>query len=573
MSGGSTEQLYMRWIEKCTDAELLSELESIRDQPDAISDRFYCGLSFGTGGLRGEIGAGENRMNIYTIGKATQGLAEYLKEIAGHPLVAIAHDNRRNSDVFAKRAAAILAENGIRVFMYPVLTPTPMLSYAVRYYHANAGIVITASHNPAVYNGYKVYGPDGCQITDTAAEKIERHIASADIFDDVRTCDFEQAVSEGKIVYIDNGCNESYYRMIEALAPGNAEDAGKLSIVYTPLCGTGRVPVLTALKRAGFENITCVQEQLMPDPAFTTCPYPNPEVREALEYGIRELERTGADILLATDPDCDRMGAAVKDGGKIRLITGNEMGTLLFDYICRSRELNGTMPKNPVAVKTIVTTDQARAIAGHYGVEMREVLTGFKYIGEQIGLLEKAGQKERYIFGFEESYGYLSGTSVRDKDGVNACILACRMAAEYKKNGMTLADALKVLQEKYGCCRQALESIAFRGENGMKEMKRIMNRLRCEPPREIGGMQITVSEDYLKRVRRDTAGGNEEPIGLPVSDVLKYRFGETASLVVRPSGTEPKLKLYYGVRGCTDDEAEKTLTALMKAARALIEAV
>ena len=563
-------QEYERWTLKCQDPELLQELEEIRGDEEKINDRFYSELTFGTGGLRGVIGAGSNRMNIYTVGKATQGYADYLRMHTEHPSVAIAHDNRKNSDLFAERAACILAENGVKVYMYPVLTPTPMLSYAVRYYHADGGIVITASHNPAVYNGYKVYGSDGCQITDAAAAEIENCIRPVGCFDGVKIGEMAELKNRGLIRMIGSDCNESYLNMISSLTEGKNEDAEKLSLVYTPLNGTGLVPVLEALKRAGFSNVRIVEEQKEPDPAFKTCPYPNPEVREALELGIREMRKTGADLLLATDPDCDRVGTAVWDKGELRLMTGNEIGVLLMDYVCRKRMAEGTMPSNPVMVKTIVTTGQAEEIARSYGVEMRNVLTGFKYIGEQIGLLEKEGHPERYLLGFEESYGYLSGTNVRDKDGVNAAVLICRMAAEWKKIGKSLADALRELQQRFGVWKQSLESMTFLGENGMKEMAGIMEKLRADPPAELLGTKLTVTEDYLLQIQKNHMTCEEKKITLPVSNVMLFRFGEEMTLVVRPSGTEPKLKLYLSARAEDQEKADQKMEQMRRSVLPLI---
>ncbi len=564
---------YESWLENCTDAELKDELLSIKGDEEKINDRFYCELTFGTGGLRGEIGAGANRMNIYTVGKATQGLADYLKQAFEQPSVAISHDNRKNSDIFADHAAAILAANGVKVYMYPVLEPTPMLSYATRYFNCSGGIMITASHNPAVYNGYKVYGPDGCQITDEAAHAIEECINLVDIFDGITIAPLDELVRSGKIEYIGDECIESYQQMIAKLAPGSEEKAAALSIVYTPLNGTGRVPVQEALRRAGFNNVTIVKEQEMPDPAFPTCPYPNPEIREALELGIQKMKETGADLLLATDPDCDRVGTAVWDHGELRLMTGNEIGVLLMDYVCKNRIETCTMPKDPVMVKTIVTTEQAEGIAAHYGIELRDVLTGFKYIGEQIGLLEKEGHPERYLLGFEESYGYLSGTEVRDKDGVNAALLICRMTADWKARGLSLADALRDVQKRFGAYEQGLESITFRGENGMKEMKRIMECLRKDPPKSIMGLVLTRVEDYLQKTSVDVVTGEVTPITLPTSNVLKFRFGKEATLVARPSGTEPKLKLYYAVSADTDPMAVEKLKQFKAAVRPMIDSL
>lgn len=564
---------YERWLQECKNQVLLDELMRIQGDEEAIRDRFYSELSFGTGGLRGVIGAGSNRMNIYTVGKATQGYADYLKQNNNTPSVAIAHDNRKNSDLFARHAACVLAANGIRVFFYPVLTPTPMLSFAVRFYGADGGIVITASHNPKQYNGYKVYGKDGCQITDETAHAIEACIGKVDIFNDVRISDFDALLKAGNITYIESECNEKYLDTIQSLAPGSKETAASFSLVYTPLNGTGRVPVTETLKRAGFKKVYIVKEQEMPDPDFKTCPYPNPEIKEALELGITEMKKTGADMLLATDPDCDRVGTAVWDHGEIRLMTGNEIGILLMDHICKTRKSDRTMPKNPVMVKTIVTTEQAEDIAAFYGVELRNVLTGFKYIGEQIGLLEKEGQKERYLLGFEESYGYLSGTEVRDKDGVNAALLICRMAAELKNEGKTLADTLRDIQSRFGVWEQGLESITFPGEDGMKKMKHIMQCLRENTPEMILDLKLTVKEDYLLHRKTDMVQGTSEIIDLPESNVLKLRFGDNVSLVCRPSGTEPKLKMYYSVRASCEQSARELLSAFKAAVKPLIERI
>ena len=551
---------YLRWLDRCADSAVRSELESIRGDEAAVEDRFYSELTFGTGGLRGVIGAGTNRMNIYTVGRATQGYAAYLKERYGDGVaVAISHDNRRNSDVFARRTAAVMAGNGIRVYMYPELMPTPMLSWATRYHRCQGGIMITASHNPAVYNGYKAYGPDGCQLTDDDSHAVEKVIAAQDYFDGIREADFGEALESGMIRWIGPETIDAYLSMVRDLCPGDGGEAAALKIVYTPLNGTGRMPVTRELAMNGFADITVVPEQEMPDPEFTTCRYPNPEFREALELGLKLMAETKADILLATDPDCDRVGAAVWDGDVQRLITGNEMGVLMLDYLCARRKADGTMPGDPVAVKTIVSTDMAKRCAEHYGVELRDVLTGFKYIGEQIAGLEAEGKADRFVMGFEESYGYLTGTSVRDKDAVNASLVICRMAAHYKARGMTLADALRSAEVRYGAFRNLLENHAFAGQEGMRKMDAMMTALRSDPPKEVMGLKLVRLQDYRMKTDTDLVTGGVTPITLPTSNVLKFYYGDSVTVVVRPSGTEPKLKIYHAVRGDSPAEAEELL--------------
>ena len=551
---------YLRWLENCEDGAVRGELESIRGDEAAVEDRFYSELKFGTGGLRGVIGAGTNRMNIYTVGRATQGYASYLKEQFGEgACVAISHDNRRNSDVFARHTAAILAGNGVRVVMYSELMPTPMLSWAVRYHRCQGGVMITASHNPAVYNGYKVYGPDGCQMTDDDAHAVEKAIAAQDYFDGIRLADFDAALKDGTIRYIGQKAIDDYLEMVRELCPGDETKAAALKIVYTPLNGTGRMPVTRELAMNGFTDVTVVPEQEMPDPEFTTCRYPNPEFREALELGLKLMAETKADLLLATDPDCDRVGAAVWDGDTQRLITGNEMGVLMLDYLCARKKAEGTMPRDPVAVKTIVTTDMAKRCADYYGVELRDVLTGFKYIGEQIGNLEAEGRPERFVMGFEESYGYLTGTSVRDKDAVNGSLVICRIAAHCKALGMTLADALREAERRFGAFRNLLENHAFAGQEGMRKMEAMMTALRRDPPKEIMGLPLTRLQDYQQKTDTVFATGEVTPITLPTSNVLKFYYGDSVTAVVRPSGTEPKLKIYHAVRGDTPAEAEEML--------------
>ncbi len=545
------------WLDRAVeDPDLTDELRAIQSDPSAVEDRFYRDLAFGTGGLRGVIGAGTNRMNLYTVRRATQGLADYLNATDLPKAVAIAHDSRHKGVLFCQEAARVLAANGITAYLYPRLEPTPALSWAVRYLHCGAGICVTASHNPAKYNGYKVYGADGCQITLEAAEKVLAAINAHDYFDSIRLTDYNSAVSAGLIRTIEDNCLSDFVDAVLALRPGN--DVSKLKLVYTPLNGAGLEPVRMLLQRMGVpdENVTVVPEQEQPDGNFPTCPYPNPEIREAMETGLRLCDTVHPDLMIGTDPDSDRMGAAVPDGqGGYRLINGNEMGVLLLDYICRSRVAKGTMPKHPVAVTTIVSTDMATPIAAAYGVELRRTLTGFKFIGEQIGLLEAAGEKDRYIFGFEESYGYLSGAHVRDKDAVNAVMLACEAAAWYAAQGKTLLDAVNDLYHQYGWYRNALQSYTFEGESGMHTMQHIMAELRAEVPVEIAGYAVERAVDY-----------QNDATGLPQADVLEYRLSNGAKLMVRPSGTEPKIKVYLSAVGKSAAEADGINEAMAAAA-------
>ena len=551
--------LYQLWLEHAVDdPDLISELESIRGDNDAIRERFYRDLEFGTGGLRGVLGAGTAQMNIYTVRRATQGLADYVNGSFAEPSVAISYDSRIKSDTFAKAAASVLAANGIRVHLYTELMPTPMLSFAVRALHCSAGIMVTASHNPAKYNGYKVYGADGCQITLDVANTVINKIKAVDIFNDVKTTDFEEAVANGMISYIQQDVIEDYYKNVLAQGINTAlcPDSG-LKIVYTPLNGTGNKPVREILKRIGISEVTVVPEQELPDGNFTTCPYPNPEIREALEYGLRLCDQVQPDLLLATDPDCDRVGIAVPDGqGGYALFSGNEVGAMLLEYICEQRTKLGTMPKDPVAVKTIVTTDLVKAIAAEYGVRLIDVLTGFKFIGEQIALLEEKGEENRYIFGFEESYGYLAGTYVRDKDAVVASMLIVEMAAYYRTKGISMMQARENLYSKYGVFKHRQESFAFEGVSGMHRMQEIMQSLRTDAPKEIGGLKVIESADYLTGLFTDAATGETRPTGLPKSDVVSFFLPDHASVIVRPSGTEPKIKAYYTTTGKTMAQAE-----------------
>lgn len=561
------KELYALWCDNAKeDPDLQTELSSIKDDNDAILDRFYRDLEFGTGGLRGVIGAGTNRMNIYTVRRATQGFADYLNQEYTNPSVAISYDSRIKSDVFSKAAAEVLAANGIKVHIYSELMPTPCLSWATRALKCQGGIMVTASHNPAKYNGYKVYGDDGCQITLRGAEIILEKINSLDMFNDVKTSSFDEEVAKGNISYIDQSVIEDFYKNV--LAEGINTDlcaSSGLKVVYTPLNGTGNKPVREILKRIGITDVTIVKEQENPDGNFTTCPYPNPEIREALEVGLRYCNEVQPDLLLATDPDCDRVGIAVPDGnGGYALFSGNEVGALLLEYICQQRIKKGTMPENPLAVKTIVTTDIVSLIGKEYGVEIVDVLTGFKFIGEQIGLLEAKGEEKRYIFGFEESYGYLSGSYVRDKDAVNASMLICEMAAYYRTQGITLLQARENMYKKYGFFYQTLYSFTFEGASGMKKMAEIMDNLRNNSPTEIAGIKVVRFDDYKAGTSKNLETGDVTEITLPKSNVLAFFLEGGSKVIVRPSGTEPKVKAYITSKQPTREEAETVEQKLYK---------
>ena len=533
---------YTRWLNCTTYAgDILAELKSLDD--DGIVDAFYRDLAFGTGGLRGVIGAGTNRINVFTIAKASQGLANYVnKHFSNAPSIAIAYDSRIKSDQFSETASGVFAANGIKAYIYPELMPTPCLSYAVRVLGCSAGVVITASHNPSKYNGYKVYGADGCQITTEAAASILTEIDKLAIFEDVKSMAFDEALRKGLVEYIGEDVFTSFIEEVRGQSVLFGDEINRdVAIVYSPLNGTGLKPVTRALQESGFTNITVVAEQEKADGNFPTCPYPNPEIREAMELGLQYCEKIGADLLLATDPDSDRCGIAVRDGSEYRLITGNEVGLLLLDFICSQRETHAKMPEQPVFVKTIVTMDLAEKIADHYGVETVNVLTGFKYIGEVIGRLEAAGREKDYICGFEESYGYLTGTYVRDKDAVNAAFMICEMFAYYKTRGVSLLDKLDEIYDTYGYCMNTLHSYQFEGASGMLRMQEIMRRFR-ESVDSIGGLKVEQTFDYKDGLE-----------GLPKSDVIKYLLEGGTSIVVRPSGTEPKLKTYISV--IADDRA------------------
>ena len=554
---------YKRWSQaQLEDPALTKELAQIAGDDEQIKERFAVALKFGTAGLRGVLGVGTNRMNIYVVRQATQGLANWVKTQGGNQLVAISYDSRINSDVFAKEAAKVLAANGIKVRIYDALMPVPALSFATRYYGANAGIMITASHNPAKYNGYKAYGPDGCQMTDDAAAVVYAEIQKTDVLAGAKLVSFEEGLASGMIQYVEDACKEALYDAIKArsVRPGLCKTAG-LKLVYSPLNGSGLVPVTRVLHDIGITDITIVPEQQYPDGNFPTCPYPNPEIFEALRLGLELAKKSGADLMLATDPDADRVGIAIKcPDGSYELVSGNEVGVLLLDYICQGRIENGTMPKNPVAVKSIVSTPLADAVAKSYGVEMRNVLTGFKWIGDQIARLEKAGEVDRFIFGFEESYGYLAGPYVRDKDAIIGSMLICEMAAYYRSIGSSIKERLEAIYAKFGRYLNKVDSFEFPGLSGMDKMAAIMDSLRKDPPAEIGGYKVTKVTDYEKC----------EETGLPAANVLIYALDGGATVVVRPSGTEPKIKTYFTTLGKDLAEAQAQKDKLAEALKPIL---
>lgn len=537
---------YKRWLLNATkDEDLTSELKEMSNMQK--EDAFYRNLSFGTGGLRGVIGAGTNRINIYTIAKASLGLANYLNKHYENPSVVIGYDSRIKSDLFAHTAAGIFASSGIHVYIYSCLLPVPCVSYGVRHLKTSAGVMITASHNPSIYNGYKVYGDDGCQITTNAADEILAEIESLDVFSDVRLGHFDTLVNEGKITYIEASVLDSFIAEVKKQSVLYDEEVNKnVSIVYSPLNGAGLKPVTRTLKEMGYTNIFVVPEQENPDGNFPTCSYPNPEIKEAMALGMKYAKEKNADLLIATDPDCDRVGIAVKNHeDEYVLLSGNETGLLLFDYICSQREKHHTMPQNPVLVKTIVTTDLAEKIAEHYNVSVINVLTGFKFIGEQIGLLEDKNEENRYIFGFEESYGYLTGTYVRDKDGVDGAYMICEMFSYYATRGISLLDKLNELYSTYGYALNTLHSFEFDGSAGVTYMQNIMKSAR-QDIHQIGSKKVLQVLDYEKGINN-----------LPKSDVIKFILEDNCSVVLRPSGTEPKLKLYLSV--CSNDKSGTTI--------------
>lgn len=567
------KQTYNEWLENAVeDKDLKAELESIKNNEDEIYDRFYTALKFGTAGLRGIIGAGTNRMNIYVVRQATQGLANYVLKKYGNGSVAISHDSRIKADLFMNEAARVLAANGIKVYITSELQPTPVLSYLVRYFKCQAGIMVTASHNPAAYNGYKAYGEDGCQMTDVAANTVYDEISKLDMFKDVKIADFDEAVKSGMIEYVDESVYDTYLEKVmeQQVNPGICKGAD-LKVVYTPLNGTGNKLVRKVLGKIGVNDVVVVPEQELPDGNFTTCPYPNPEIKEALAKGLELCEKEQPDLLLATDPDADRVGIAVKDyDGSYRLISGNEDGVMLTNYILSCKKASGKLPEKPVVVKTIVTTKLINKLCEKYGCELKNVLTGFKYIGEVILNLEKKHEENRYLFGFEESYGYLSGTYVRDKDAVVASMLVCEMAAYYKKHGKSLAEVIDGLYEEFGYYLNKTYSFEFGGAAGMHKMADIMTAVRDNTPKSIADYDVVKVSDYLLRKETDVATGSVTDIDLPKSNVIALHLADDNAVIIRPSGTEPKIKLYITSVGKDKDNAAKICEKLVVASKEIL---
>lgn len=566
------KQLYDLWLQKATeDEDLQQELRAVAGDEDGIIDRFYRDLEFGTGGLRGVIGAGTNRMNIYTVRRATQGFADYLSGAFERPSVAISFDSRIKSDRFAQAAACVMAANGIKVHLFPELMPTPVLSFAVRHFHCQGGIMVTASHNPAKYNGYKAYGPDGSQLNLEMSEKVIECVDKVDIFEGVRSISLEEGIKRGLIEYVGDELLEAFLACVQKQQL-NPEVFSRVpfKVVYTPLNGTGNRPVREILRRIGLKDVSVVPEQEMPDGNFPTAPFPNPEIREAFGYALKLAEQVKPDILLATDPDCDRVGIAVLDDGEYKLMSGNEVGAMLAYYILSEKAAKGLLPKNPILIKTIVSTDIAAAIARKYSCEVIEVLTGFKFIGEQMTLLEKKGEGDRYVFGFEESYGYLAGTHARDKDAVVASMLICEMAAFYKQKGKTLIALMQDIYCEFGLYLHKQVSFTCEGVTGMQRMDEIMATLRKNPPKQVAGLAVTEASDYLGSVLTDMASGTQSPIALPKSNVLGYKLEGGASFIIRPSGTEPKIKVYINAKSDTDEACRQQATAIERDVTALM---
>lgn len=567
------KKLYSEWLENAVeDKDLTAELESIKNNEDEIYDRFYTALKFGTAGLRGIIGAGTNRMNIYVVRQATQGLANYVLKKYGKGSVAISHDSRIKADLFMNEAARVLAANGIKVYITSELQPTPVLSYLVRYFKCQAGIMVTASHNPAAYNGYKAYGEDGCQMTDVAANTVYDEISKLDMFKDVKIADFDEAVKNGMIEYVDESVYDTYLEKVmeQQVNPGIC-DGADLKVVYTPLNGTGNKLVRKVLGKIGVKDVVVVPEQELPDGNFTTCPYPNPEIKEALAKGLELCEKEQPDLLLATDPDADRVGIAVKDyDGSYRLISGNEDGVMLTNYILSCKKASGKLPEKPVVVKTIVTTKLINKLCEKYGCELKNVLTGFKYIGEVILNLEKKHEENRYLFGFEESYGYLSGTYVRDKDAVVASMLVCEMAAYYKKQGKSLAEVIDGLYEEFGYYLNQTYSFEFGGAAGMQKMADIMTAVRDNTPKSVAGYDVIKVSDYLLKKETEIATGNTTDIDLPKSNVIALHLSDDNAVIIRPSGTEPKIKLYITSVGKDKANATEICEKLVAASKEIL---
>lgn len=559
-------ELYKLWKEKCVeDPNLVEELKQIEGDQDAILDRFYKNLEFGTAGLRGVLGAGTNRMNIYTVNQATQGLCDFLNATYENPSVAIAYDSRNNSTLFARESLRVFAANGIKAYFFPTLVPTPMLSFAVRKLKCKSGIIITASHNPAEYNGYKCYDPNGYQMTDEAAKKTYEYIQQVDMFKDVKKMDFNDALAHKKAELVKAELIEEYYDLVQSqnINPQVCKDAG-LKVIYTPLNGAGNIPVREILKRVGVENVKVVADQEAPNGNFPTCPYPNPEIRQAFEEAIKISKTFKADLLLATDPDCDRMGIAVRNGDDYQLMTGNEVGALFTEYVLSQYKEKGLMPKNPIIVKSFVTTDLVEQIANKYGAKVVNLLTGFKYIGELITNLEKEGKADNFVLGMEESYGYLKGIHARDKDAVVASMLVCEMASYYHTKGKSLIDVLNDIYEEYGIYVNRVQSFEFKGASGMKAMSDIMSSLRENPPKQITGLEVLEVSDYESSTRTNTQDGKVSKIELPKSNVLSYKLPNGSGVIVRPSGTEPKIKVYVTACEKTREKASNLYENLLE---------
>lgn len=562
---------YVLWCEKATkDPDLINELKEMAGNDELISDAFYKELEFGTAGLRGVIGAGTNRMNIYTVAQASQGLAEYINSITRNGSIAIGYDSRIKSDVFAKASAEIFAANGIKVYMYSELMPTPMVSFAIRRLKCDAGVMVTASHNPAKYNGYKAYGPDGTQLSPEAAEYVLSIMQSVDPFDEINTMNFEDALSLGKIEYISDDIINEYLEEVKTQQIEPSLDLSNLKVIYSPLNGTGNKPVREILKRTGVSDVTVVPEQELPDGNFPTAPYPNPEIRQAFDCALKLAETVPADLLLATDPDCDRVGIAVRQNGEYQLLTGNDVGAIMLYYILSRKTANGNLPKNPIAVKTIVTSELCQQICDDFGCQLINVLTGFKFIGEQISILEAKNEEERFILGYEESYGYLAGAHCRDKDAVVASMLICEMAAFYKNEGKTLIDVLNEIYDKYGYYYCSQTSFTCEGQSGMAKIKGIMEELRNNPPKEINGSKVIKVNDYKTSVSYNLETEEQTKIDLPASNVLSYFLDDGCSFIVRPSGTEPKIKLYVGAVESTHEKSLEKRASLQAAATKLL---
>ncbi len=565
-------KLYDLWIASATaDKDLIPELESVKGDEEAILDRFYKNLEFGTAGLRGVIGAGTNRMNVYTVNQATQGLADYLNEEFDEPSVAIAYDSRIKSKVFAESAAGVLAANGIKVYIYPELVPTPMLSFAVRRLNCSSGIIITASHNPSKYNGFKCYDPNGYQMTDEAAERTYNYIQNIDMFTGVKSMSFDDALAEDMVDYIEDWLYDEFYNEVLTcrVNPDKIKKAD-LKVIYTPLNGAGNKPVRKVLKKAGIKDVTVVKEQEKPDGNFPTCPYPNPEIRQAFECAIETAKGTDVDLLLATDPDCDRVGIAVRDGDEFVLMTGNEVGAMLCEYLLSNLKEQNKLPENPIVVKSIVTTPLIEAICSSYGVKVADLLTGFKYIGEYITNLEKEGKEDNFVVGMEESYGYLRGIHARDKDAVVASLMIAEMAAVYKLQGISLKQFMDSIYEKYGMYLNSVLNFAFEGASGMQKMADIMNSLREHAPKSFADKKVIKVADYKTSKIVDVITGEEKEINLPKSNVLSYSLEDNSKVIVRPSGTEPKIKIYITACGETRKESEEKTSLISEDATKLL---